>query len=483
MEYYSTRGGLSLQDMIECDIKTDIDELMKSSNHLHGLDAMETGDAVNNFDIRMGDIDIKSAEVINFSSGENEMTMLPNLEAQTLDWLNNVDVHNLSVGTENTNPNLLVNPQTGMPIQPIQQQQQIRINTTQNQPGVQNISISNSTIHAKITPTQNGHIQFINIPTSAIRQQSFIPVQTLQSTLNQQIQSPFRTLQQHITVKPQLKSIPPKEDEKKFPKPVYSYSCLIAMALKNSKNGNLPVSEIYNFMTMNFPYFKTAPDGWKNSVRHNLSLNKCFEKIENPKSQGGSSRKGCLWAMNPAKIEKMEEEIAKWRKKDPVAIKRAMAKPDDLDKLERGLKGTPSEPKDLEPVTLSIPEGSHHQGVKDIVLSDINLLDNNLVELNDLDLQHTLLEEFYNAEEINIDNVPVSASPMISSGNIQILSSPSIQLTPTKALPLSEENTTSIQGSYVYTPVSYGQFDNNLLNQSHSQYFYSPTSRTVSAQT
>jgi hypothetical protein len=55
--------------------------------------------------------------------------------------------------------------------------------------------------------------------------------------------------------------------------------------------------------------------------------------------------------------------------------------------LERGLKGTPSEPKDQDPVTLSIPEANHHKGVKDIVLSDINLLDNNLVELNDLDLQ------------------------------------------------------------------------------------------------
>lgn len=120
-----------------------------------------------------------------------------------------------------------------------------------------------------------------------------------------------------------------------FPKPAYSYSCLIAMALKNSRTGSLPVSEIYNFMCQHFPYFKTAPNGWKNSVRHNLSLNKCFEKIEKP-STNGSQRKGCLWAMNPAKVEKMDEEVQKWSRKDPQAIKKAMVYPENLEALERG---------------------------------------------------------------------------------------------------------------------------------------------------
>uniref|UniRef100_A0A1B6GRF1 Fork-head domain-containing protein n=1 Tax=Cuerna arida TaxID=1464854 RepID=A0A1B6GRF1_9HEMI len=125
---------------------------------------------------------------------------------------------------------------------------------------------------------------------------------------------------------------------KSYPKPAYSYSCLIAMALKNSLTGSLPVSEIYSFMCHHFPYFKTAPNGWKNSVRHNLSLNKCFEKIEKPPGNGasGSQRKGCLWAMNPAKIMKMDEEVAKWSRKDPSAIKKAMVCPDNLELLERG---------------------------------------------------------------------------------------------------------------------------------------------------
>ncbi|XP_020025575.2 forkhead box protein N4 isoform X2 [Castor canadensis] len=132
--------------------------------------------------------------------------------------------------------------------------------------------------------------------------------------------------QAHVPVHPSQEPHP-----KHYPKPIYSYSCLIAMALKNSKTGSLPVSEIYSFMREHFPYFKTAPDGWKNSVRHNLSLNKCFEKVENKMS--GSSRKGCLWALNLARIDKMEEEMHKWKRKDLAAIHRSMANPEELDKL------------------------------------------------------------------------------------------------------------------------------------------------------
>ena len=80
------------------------------------------------------------------------------------------------------------------------------------------------------------------------------------------------------------------------------------------------------FCSEHFPYFRTAPSGWKNSVRHNLSLNKCFEKIEKP-TTNGNQRKGCLWAMNPAKITKMDEEVAKWSRKDPAGIKKGMVKP------------------------------------------------------------------------------------------------------------------------------------------------------------
>lgn len=63
-------------------------------------------------------------------------------------------------------------------------------------------------------------------------------------------------------------------------KPPYSFSCLIFMAIEDSIQKALPVKEIYAWILDHFPYFKNAPTGWKNSVRHNLSLNKCFQKVE-----------------------------------------------------------------------------------------------------------------------------------------------------------------------------------------------------------
>lgn len=63
-------------------------------------------------------------------------------------------------------------------------------------------------------------------------------------------------------------------------KPPYSFSCLIFMAIEDSDQKALPVKEIYAWIMEHFPYFQNAPTGWKNSVRHNLSLNKCFQKVE-----------------------------------------------------------------------------------------------------------------------------------------------------------------------------------------------------------
>ncbi|KAK3092446.1 hypothetical protein FSP39_002930 [Pinctada imbricata] len=80
-------------------------------------------------------------------------------------------------------------------------------------------------------------------------------------------------------------------------KPPYSFSCLIFMAIEDSPQKKLPVKDIYSWILTHFPYFQHAPTGWKNSVRHNLSLNKCFKKVD--KDRGQSIGKGSLWCIDP----------------------------------------------------------------------------------------------------------------------------------------------------------------------------------------
>ena len=63
-------------------------------------------------------------------------------------------------------------------------------------------------------------------------------------------------------------------------KPPLSFACMIFMAVESSPTKTLPVKEIYDWVMWKFPYYRNAPPGWKNSVRHNLSLHKCFKKVE-----------------------------------------------------------------------------------------------------------------------------------------------------------------------------------------------------------
>uniref|UniRef100_D8PKJ7 Fork-head domain-containing protein n=2 Tax=Schizophyllum commune (strain H4-8 / FGSC 9210) TaxID=578458 RepID=D8PKJ7_SCHCM len=78
-------------------------------------------------------------------------------------------------------------------------------------------------------------------------------------------------------------------------KPFYPYSTLIRYAIKGSPNQKLLLEDIYYAIESRFPYFRTAPSGWKNSVRHNLSLNPCFEKVPRPLTDRG---KGSYWTVN-----------------------------------------------------------------------------------------------------------------------------------------------------------------------------------------
>ncbi|BHF58378.1 forkhead box [Sparganum proliferum] len=62
-------------------------------------------------------------------------------------------------------------------------------------------------------------------------------------------------------------------------KPCYSYTHLIFMAIESTPQKCMTVNQIYNWCEANFPFYKHAGAGWKNSLRHNLSINKSFKRL------------------------------------------------------------------------------------------------------------------------------------------------------------------------------------------------------------
>ncbi|KAJ7996849.1 hypothetical protein DPEC_G00222790 [Dallia pectoralis] len=111
-----------------------------------------------------------------------------------------------------------------------------------------------------------------------------------------------------------------------WPRPPVNYCILIAMALSSSRTGSLNVQQIYNFTREHFPFFQTAPDGWKNTIRHNLCFSTSFRKTPQQVCSEGK-RKSCLWHLTSDGRRRLRDEIHTLTGDSYRVLKRSMNDP------------------------------------------------------------------------------------------------------------------------------------------------------------
>ncbi|XP_075776053.1 forkhead box protein H1-like [Pelodiscus sinensis] len=83
-------------------------------------------------------------------------------------------------------------------------------------------------------------------------------------------------------------------------KPPYTYLAMIALVIRAAPGRRLKLAQIIQEIGALFPFFSEGYQGWKDSIRHNLSSNSCFSKLL--KDPAKPQAKGNFWTVDVSRI-------------------------------------------------------------------------------------------------------------------------------------------------------------------------------------
>ncbi|KAL5119372.1 hypothetical protein ACEQ8H_002641 [Pleosporales sp. CAS-2024a] len=93
------------------------------------------------------------------------------------------------------------------------------------------------------------------------------------------------------------------------------YAQLIYQALLHAKGHTMILRDIYDWFLKHTDKAATSETkGWQNSIRHNLSMNGAFEKVDQPCED---SRKGFMWRLTEQALREGVKSTTRYRSKQP----------------------------------------------------------------------------------------------------------------------------------------------------------------------
>ncbi|XP_054299589.1 forkhead box protein M1 isoform X5 [Pongo pygmaeus] len=103
-------------------------------------------------------------------------------------------------------------------------------------------------------------------------------------------------------------------------RPPYSYMAMIQFAINSTERKRMTLKDIYTWIEDHFPYFKhIAKPGWKNSIRHNLSLHDMFVR------ETSANGKVSFWTIHPSANRYLTlDQVFKQQKRPNPELRRNM---------------------------------------------------------------------------------------------------------------------------------------------------------------